>query len=700
MLVFKSSLKSILIFILLVTLAACGEVDSDDGSDGKENISIDTNNDTNTGNDTDTNNNTDTSNDTDTNSNTIIAKGVVVEIGDQWSYRKGTSLPPSDWLSVGFDDSSWLTGNSGIGYGDDDDETVLSDMAGNYTTVYTRKVIHSDGSINITSLALEISFDDGFVAYLNGQEIARANMPAGQPSFDTLANGPVDANDSVVYDLDSFINLLGIGDNILAIEIHNVSPVSSDLSFLPRLLVNMAELPVVTITSSGGTYVEGDTVILTGTATDAEDGLITSNLTWSSSIDETITGTGGTVNTSTLSRGMHTITASVTDSDGNSASATTTIAINTNSQTAALDYDVLISSCTNIIDNTVPASQRFNGLTGGDILCLEDGNYSGGLDVPSGLTVVALNLAGAVFQGGDDEWSSILKVDGSGSAVVGLKVTRSDNSSSNACHIDGSNNVVKYTTCSHGGSYKHAIPLFIGGTGHLVEDSWFYGEGRYVAQCFKGDNMTFRRNIARWDSTVPNEPEEPNATFTNYNCSNNLWENNISLDYGVPATPMQYGGDFYSPHNPTVYPIGNINNKWYGNMAVNHATGTNNRRGFRADTGLSETLVGNEVKDFYVRDNGIGFVINPRYDFEIRNCTMNNVDDGAGYANTSGGGSPIDCGAGADIEFRYVDGVKTSESLWPFDNEDFIKADMCAAGERQSDWCNSNKSLRDYVLGN
>jgi len=181
-----------------------------------------------------------------------VIEGRMIDIGDEWLYRKGTSAPPSDWITAGFDDSAWLAGNSGIGYGDDDpdDATILSDMQGNYATVYTRKIIDYDGSVDIDSLALEIDYDDGFVAYINGQEVARANMPVGQPSFDTLAVTNRPAGTAVVFNLDGFTSLIGIGDNVLAIEIHNNTLTSNDFSFLPRLLVNMEELPPPTPTVS------------------------------------------------------------------------------------------------------------------------------------------------------------------------------------------------------------------------------------------------------------------------------------------------------------------------------------------------------------------------------------------------------------------------------------------------------------------
>ena len=98
-------------------------------------------------------------------------------------------------------------------------------------------------------------------------------------------------------------------------------------------------------------------------------------------------------------------------------------------------------------------------------------------------------------------------------------------------------------SCSHGGTHKHKIPLKLGGTDHLIEDSWFYGEGRYVVQCFLGSGMTIRRNIVRWDQTIAGEPDEPNAAMSNYACADMIWENNISLDYGVPETPIDHCSD-------------------------------------------------------------------------------------------------------------------------------------------------------------
>ena len=88
--------------------------------------------------------------------------------------------------------------------------------------------------------------------------------------------------------------------------------------------------PTVTITKppDGSTFNPGASITFTGTATDPEDGSLTSSLAWSSSRDGAI-GTGGSFTRSNLSSGVHTITASVSDSDGASGSRSITISVGT-----------------------------------------------------------------------------------------------------------------------------------------------------------------------------------------------------------------------------------------------------------------------------------------------------------------------------------------------------------------------------------
>lgn len=86
--------------------------------------------------------------------------------------------------------------------------------------------------------------------------------------------------------------------------------------------------PTVTITApdSGATFTQGETATFAGTATDTQDGTISSGLTWTSSINGAL-GTGESVSSATLSVGTHTISASSTDSGGLTTTASITVTI-------------------------------------------------------------------------------------------------------------------------------------------------------------------------------------------------------------------------------------------------------------------------------------------------------------------------------------------------------------------------------------
>ncbi len=188
--------------------------------------------------------------------------------GETWKFFKGTEPPgnpPNAWKAVDFDDSSWQTGAAGFGYGDNDDATVLNDMRNNYVSVYIRKEF-SVSSLPVGEVVkLEIDYDDGFIAYLNGLEIARANMPGGTAAYNTRAAGSHEAGSPETFVLGIASELLNEGSNILAVEGHNRSMGSSDFSLTPAL-----RSAANTIRTGETWIVETETVTLKGRA-DAPD---------------------------------------------------------------------------------------------------------------------------------------------------------------------------------------------------------------------------------------------------------------------------------------------------------------------------------------------------------------------------------------------------------------------------------------------
>ena len=116
-----------------------------------------------------------------------------IEQGDTWRYFKGSHEPPLDWNQVDFDDSNWPIGASGFGYADGDDATRITDMRGNYLSLYTRNNFYIEDPGLVGMLTLEVDYDDGFVAYLNGTEVWRRNLAGDPPGYSTPADGKREA---------------------------------------------------------------------------------------------------------------------------------------------------------------------------------------------------------------------------------------------------------------------------------------------------------------------------------------------------------------------------------------------------------------------------------------------------------------------------------------------------------------------------
>ena len=103
----------------------------------------------------------------------------------------------------------------------------------------------------------------------------------------------------------------------------NVAPILTVEYNLP-----VGDTPDVSITTptNDSTFVNGDAISFTGTATDTEDGDLTASLSWESHLDGAM-GSGGSFTTGSLSTGVHMIIASVEDSDSQRGTAQITLTI-------------------------------------------------------------------------------------------------------------------------------------------------------------------------------------------------------------------------------------------------------------------------------------------------------------------------------------------------------------------------------------
>jgi len=161
-----------------------------------------------------------------------------------------------NWTETTFDDSAWRRGWTGVGY--DYAGLIRLDvgaMRNVNQTVYVRIRFQVADARAVDRLTLKMRYEDGFVAYLNGLEVARANAPAGGPpawNSGAAANRP-DGQAVVAqeFDITQHKDTLIRGQNVLAVHGLNASLGSSDLLILPELIAAEIERLDLSQTTQG-----------------------------------------------------------------------------------------------------------------------------------------------------------------------------------------------------------------------------------------------------------------------------------------------------------------------------------------------------------------------------------------------------------------------------------------------------------------
>ena len=211
----------------------------------------------------------------------------IISEGDNWRYYKGSSTPPTQsgvqWYQSAFSDAGWGGPSpSGFGYGDGDDATFFGDMQniqnvqGGYWSAYIRKTFNVANPAAVTYLTLAADVDDGFIAYINGVEVARRNMPAGAVANTTAAipheasRGEPAANPQEREFIAVNPAVLVVGTNTIAVEGHNSSLGSTDFSLIIELSVgvNLTRGPYLQMSSAGTMTVAWRTDALTNSEVD------------------------------------------------------------------------------------------------------------------------------------------------------------------------------------------------------------------------------------------------------------------------------------------------------------------------------------------------------------------------------------------------------------------------------------------------
>ncbi len=213
--------------------------------------------------------------------------------GEAWRYFRGLTEPSvgTAWTTAGFDDQAWDFDLGGFGYDNDvatqagllsNVATELTDMRDDgmnldaYTSVYLRRTFNVVNPFDISELILELDYDDSFIAYVNGVEVARSTfgiVDVPEP-FDGLGSDHESTNGDANQPLEQFIidiandfpGLLQSGSsNVLAI--HGLNSTLDDSDFvLSQISLSGNVLLPFGADFDGSGFIDGDDLTVWGSS--------------------------------------------------------------------------------------------------------------------------------------------------------------------------------------------------------------------------------------------------------------------------------------------------------------------------------------------------------------------------------------------------------------------------------------------------
>ncbi len=168
----------------------------------------------------------------------------------KWKLFRGLEEPGGDdlksWTRLEFNDGAWEEVTAPVGFGEgevEDGGTTLDDMRGNYISFYLRTEFEltQEQIDNLKDLQIANVYDDGYMAYLNGELITVQNIRTDadresgyRNNFDDRARSSREKQPHS-ENISKHIPLLKVGRNVFAVQTHNASITSSDARAWPKL---------------------------------------------------------------------------------------------------------------------------------------------------------------------------------------------------------------------------------------------------------------------------------------------------------------------------------------------------------------------------------------------------------------------------------------------------------------------------------
>ncbi|HMJ66387.1 MAG TPA: Ig-like domain-containing protein, partial [Candidatus Binatia bacterium] len=210
----------------------------------------------------------------------------LIPMNSVWKYLDNGSNQGTNWSTLTFDDTLWKSGPAELGYGDGDEATVVEDNGtpgynaadtDRYITTYFRRSIVITNPAAFSFFVCSVERDDAAVVYFNGAEVFRSpNLPARptEITYTTTATGNGIEDTTDVFGI--FGSNLQTGTNVIAVEIHQQAPTSSDISFnlellgVPVIVRNQTPAVAVTSPTNNANFLAPPAITLEAVASDTD----------------------------------------------------------------------------------------------------------------------------------------------------------------------------------------------------------------------------------------------------------------------------------------------------------------------------------------------------------------------------------------------------------------------------------------------
>ena len=113
---------------------------------------------------------------------------------------------------------------------------VRISMPGSNLSLAEVEIFSIEPNVDIEGMVLQVNYDDGFVAWLNGRRMLSVNFPENEePTFDSNSTRSREARRVQRWMVPEWASLLRPENNLLAVALLNRTHRSNDLSFMPEI---------------------------------------------------------------------------------------------------------------------------------------------------------------------------------------------------------------------------------------------------------------------------------------------------------------------------------------------------------------------------------------------------------------------------------------------------------------------------------